>query len=82
MAGPLRSRPAWTVGERMKMEKEALGFFLTGHPVTAFRDEIEAFGYRCIADTAPSTNRTFCLCISAASFFPIARRSMSASPRR
>jgi DNA polymerase III subunit alpha len=44
--------PAWTVGERMKMEKEALGFFLTGHPVTAFRDEIEAFGYRCIADLA------------------------------
>ncbi len=40
----------WTVGERMKMEKEALGFFLTGHPVTAFRDEIEAFGYKQVAD--------------------------------
>jgi DNA polymerase-3 subunit alpha len=44
--------PAWTVGERMKMEKEALGFFLTGHPVTAFADEIEAFGYKTIADLA------------------------------
>ena len=42
----------WTVGERMKNEKEALGFFLTGHPVTAFKDEIEAFGYKTIADLA------------------------------
>ena len=42
--------PEWTVGERMKMEKEALGFFLTGHPVTAFRAEIEAFGYKSVAD--------------------------------
>lgn len=42
----------WTVGERMKNEKEALGFFLTGHPVTAFEDEIVGFGYKCIADLA------------------------------
>ncbi len=42
----------WTVGERMKMEKEALGFFLTGHPCTDFSDEIEGFGYKTIADLA------------------------------
>lgn len=55
MAAPafrMPNTPEWTVGERMKMEKEALGFFLTGHPVSAFRDEIEAFGYKTIADLA------------------------------
>ena len=29
----------WPVSERMKQEKEALGLFLTGHPVQAFLDE-------------------------------------------
>jgi DNA polymerase-3 subunit alpha len=35
----------WTVGERMRNEKEALGFFLTGHPAEDFRPEVDRFGF-------------------------------------
>lgn len=42
----------WSVGERMKMEKEALGFFLTGHPVQDFESEIESFGFKTIGELA------------------------------
>ncbi len=31
----------WPVGERMRLEKEALGFFLTGHPVEDFAEEVD-----------------------------------------
>ncbi|MEN9785647.1 MAG: polymerase alpha subunit [Pseudomonadota bacterium] len=30
----------WPVGERMRHEKDALGFFLTGHPVEDYADEV------------------------------------------
>ncbi len=55
MAAPVFRLPnvgEWTVGERMKMEKEALGFFLTGHPVTAFDEQITDYGFKQIADLA------------------------------
>lgn len=35
----------WTIGERMRNEKEALGFFLTGHPAEDFRNEVDRFGF-------------------------------------
>jgi DNA polymerase-3 subunit alpha len=34
---------AWSESERLAREKAALGFYLTGHPLEKFRDEIEAF---------------------------------------
>jgi DNA polymerase-3 subunit alpha len=34
----------WPIGERMKFEKEALGFFFSGHPIQAFAAEIERLG--------------------------------------
>jgi DNA polymerase-3 subunit alpha len=33
----------WPVGERMKLEKETLGLFLTGHPIEAFTEEVARF---------------------------------------
>jgi DNA polymerase-3 subunit alpha len=34
----------WTLGEVLSNEKEALGFYFSGHPLERFRDEIETFG--------------------------------------
>jgi DNA polymerase III subunit alpha len=33
-------RPAWGEGERLAFEKESLGFFITGHPLERFREEL------------------------------------------
>ncbi len=32
--------PPWSEGERLAFEKESLGFFITGHPLERFRDEL------------------------------------------
>jgi DNA polymerase III subunit alpha len=41
--------PAWTEAERLAKEKEVLGFFISGHPLERFRDEVELFGSRTTA---------------------------------
>ena len=33
----------WDEGERLSREKEALGFYITGHPLARFQEEIERF---------------------------------------
>ena len=38
--------PAWTEAERLAREKEVLGFFISGHPLERFREEVELFGTR------------------------------------
>ncbi|MGH7527907.1 MAG: DNA polymerase III subunit alpha, partial [Gemmatimonadales bacterium] len=38
--------PPWTEAERLAKEKEVLGFFISGHPLERFRDEVELFGTR------------------------------------
>ena len=35
--------PEWPSGERLAAEKEILGFYVTGHPLEAHRDELERF---------------------------------------
>ena len=35
--------PAWTRRERLDAEKETLGFYITGHPLDAFTEEIALF---------------------------------------
>ncbi len=35
--------PAWPEGERLTREKEALGFYISGHPLDRFRPVVEAF---------------------------------------
>jgi DNA polymerase-3 subunit alpha len=32
--------PPWSEGERLAFEKESLGFFITGHPLEEFREEL------------------------------------------
>jgi DNA polymerase III subunit alpha len=40
----LPSIPEWSEQERLAREKEALGFFISGHPLDRFRDAVQAFG--------------------------------------
>ncbi len=35
-----RSIPEWPAADRLRFEKEALGFFLSGHPLAAFEDAL------------------------------------------
>ena len=52
-SGPRRSAlpdvPPWTEAERLAREKEVIGFFISGHPLERFRDEVELFGTRTTA---------------------------------
>jgi DNA polymerase-3 subunit alpha len=41
--------PAWSEAERLAKEKEVLGFFISGHPLERFREEVELFGTRTTA---------------------------------
>ena len=36
--------PEWSVDEKIRYEKETLGFYITGHPLARFEDEIRLFG--------------------------------------
>jgi DNA polymerase III subunit alpha len=44
-----RDIPAWTEAERLVKEKEVLGFFISGHPLERYRQEVELFGTRTTA---------------------------------
>ena len=43
-APPLPRVPEWSEPDRLTREKEALGFFISGHPLDRLRDVVEAFG--------------------------------------
>ena len=40
----------WDEKQKLKREKEALGFYITGHPLSDFRDEVEKFSTCLIQD--------------------------------
>ena len=40
---PFPRFPAWSEGDRLTREKEALGFYISGHPLDRFRPVVEAF---------------------------------------
>jgi DNA polymerase-3 subunit alpha len=42
---PLPNVPQWEEADRLKREKEALGFFISGHPLDRFRDVVQAFDH-------------------------------------
>jgi len=44
-APPLPDVPEWEESDRLKREKEALGFFISGHPLDRFRDLVQAFDH-------------------------------------
>jgi DNA polymerase-3 subunit alpha len=46
------SSVSWTLAERMAQEKEAFGFFFSGHPVEAWRSVLEANGVKSFAEVA------------------------------
>jgi DNA polymerase-3 subunit alpha len=42
-APPLPNIPVWSESERLAREKEALGFFISGHPLDRFREVVRAY---------------------------------------
>ncbi|NMG47903.1 DNA polymerase III subunit alpha [Azoarcus communis] len=44
----------WSERERLKEEKTAIGFFLSGHPFNAFKSEVRRFVRRTLAQIEPS----------------------------
>jgi DNA polymerase-3 subunit alpha len=49
----LRRVPAWSERERLQNEKQSLGFYLSGHPFNAYRDELRRFARTPLANLAP-----------------------------
>ena len=47
-APPLPDVPAWAEKEQLAFEKEALGLYLSGHPMDRFRKELDSAGVRSI----------------------------------
>ncbi|MCA1586694.1 MAG: DNA polymerase III subunit alpha, partial [Acidobacteria bacterium] len=46
----LPDSPAWTEMEMLGHEKEALGLYLSGHPVDRYADDLRLFGARAVGD--------------------------------
>jgi DNA polymerase-3 subunit alpha len=53
-AVPLPDAPAWTEIQQLAGEKEALGLYMSGHPLDRFTDELKTFGARRVADLTAS----------------------------
>jgi DNA polymerase-3 subunit alpha len=49
---PLPDVAPWTEAERLTREKEVLGFFISGHPLDRYRDEVRLFSTRSTATLA------------------------------
>ncbi|MGZ5081096.1 MAG: DNA polymerase III subunit alpha [Usitatibacter sp.] len=45
--------PMWGERERLQNEKQSLGFYLSGHPFNAYRDELRRFARTPLASLAP-----------------------------
>jgi DNA polymerase-3 subunit alpha len=43
-------QPEWPLDQKLKGEKEVLGFYVTGHPLARFSDEVELFADSRVAD--------------------------------
>ncbi|HKF45585.1 MAG TPA: DNA polymerase III subunit alpha [Thermoanaerobaculia bacterium] len=50
--------PEWSLEERLKGEKEVLGFYVTGHPLAKFAETVERFADAKISDLAGHVERT------------------------
>ena len=50
--GRLPDVPPWTAAEQLACEKEALGIYLSGHPIDGYRDQLEAAGARTVEASA------------------------------
>ncbi len=54
--------PEWSEDERLEGEKEALGLYLSGHPMDRYRDELAPLGVVRLTDLAPGSRRVAGLC--------------------
>ena len=41
---PLPDAPPWTEAQQLAFEKEALGLYMSGHPLERFAEELKTFG--------------------------------------
>ena len=53
-AQALIERPRWSERERLQQEKQALGFYLSGHPYNAYRAELQRFVRTTLAKLQPA----------------------------
>ncbi len=51
---PLADVPGWGDVERLLQEKSALGYYLSGHPFTAYAPEVRRFARKPLAELEPS----------------------------
>jgi len=51
---PLPDIPQWTEAQQLAFEKEALGLYLSGHPIDRFAKQLDAYGARTVASLAAS----------------------------
>jgi DNA polymerase-3 subunit alpha len=54
VAIPLPDVPPWSEAQQLAFEKEALGLYMSGHPLERFSEELKAFGARRLADLTAS----------------------------
>lgn len=52
-AAALPAVPAWTPQEQLQQEKLALGFYFSGHPFTAYQQELTSFVHTRLRDLKP-----------------------------
>ncbi|HEX3031081.1 MAG TPA: DNA polymerase III subunit alpha, partial [Bacillota bacterium] len=51
---PLPNLPAWPLSDQLKMEKEMLGMYISGHPLGEYRQVLQTGGFASIAELAES----------------------------
>jgi DNA polymerase-3 subunit alpha len=51
---PLADAPPWTEAQQLAYEKEALGFYMSGHPLERHAGELKLFGARRLAELTTS----------------------------
>ena len=50
--------PEWSKAERLRREKEGLGFYITGHPLDSFGEEIDRFATSLVQDLPSRKDKT------------------------
>jgi DNA polymerase-3 subunit alpha len=55
---PIAKTPDWSEEERLRGEKETLGIYLSGHPITRVADELAAFHVTRLSDLTGNGNGT------------------------
>jgi DNA polymerase III subunit alpha len=51
---PLPEAPPWSETQQLAFEKEALGLYMSGHPLERFSEELKTFGAQRVGDLAQS----------------------------